>query len=50
MHEKWTEKELKILKKNYGKMTINEVRELIPNRCYDGVRSKARRLNLTKSK
>ena len=48
MHEKWTEKEIKILKKNYPKKTLKELMGMLPNRCYDGIRTKARRLNLNK--
>lgn len=48
MHNKWTEKEIETLKKNYKKKSLNELMELIPNRCYDGIRTKARRLKLKK--
>ena len=46
MHEKWTEKEIKVLKKNYGKKSLKELMEILPNRCHDGIRSKAKRLDL----
>ena len=46
MHEKWSEKEIKILKNNYKKKSIKELMKLLPNRCYDGIRTKAKRLGL----
>jgi hypothetical protein len=48
MHGKWTEEEIKKLKKNYPKKSLQELMKLIPNRCYDGIRTKARRLRLEK--
>tara|TARA_B100000315_G_C14187172_1_gene411653 strand:+ start:434 stop:586 length:153 start_codon:yes stop_codon:yes gene_type:complete len=50
MHGGWTEKEIKTLRKNYPKKSLQELMDLIPNRCYDGIRTKARRLGLTKNK
>ena len=48
MHGGWTEKEIKILKNNYKKKSLSELMDLIPNRCHDGIRTKARRIGLTK--
>ena len=48
MHEKWTKDEIKRLKKDYPRKSLKELMKLFPNRCYDGIRTKARRLKLKK--
>jgi len=48
MHDKWTEKEIELLKKQYPKKSLSELLKLLPNRCHDGIRTKARRLGLKK--
>lgn len=48
MHEKWTEKEIEVLKKNYKKKPLKEIQKMLPNRCDSGIRMKARRLKLNK--
>ena len=44
----WSENELEILKKNYPNKTLEELLELLPDRCHDGINSKARRIGLKK--
>jgi hypothetical protein len=48
MHEKWTSREITLLKKQYPKKSLKELMKLLPGRCYDGIRTKARRLGLKK--
>lgn len=48
MHEKWTEKEVEKLKKNYKKKSIDELTKLFPNRCDSGIKNKVRKLGLRK--
>ena len=46
--DSWTEREIVILVENYPKKNKDELIKLLPSRCYDGIRSKARRLGLRK--
>lgn len=48
MHDKWTEKEIKILKEHYPEKSREELMKLLPDRCADGIRMKAIRLRLKK--
>ena len=48
MHEKWTKNEIQTLKKNYKKKNLQELMKLLPERCYDGIRTKVKRLRLKK--
>lgn len=44
--KKWTKSELDILKNNYSKMPIRSLLELLPDRSYDAVTAKAKKLSL----
>lgn len=46
----WNQLEDTILLKNYQKMTIDELTHLLPNRTYDGIRSRIRVLGLKREK
>lgn len=48
-HNKWTDKELDILKENYNKYSDEELTSLIPNHSADSIATKRRRLGLTKT-
>jgi len=49
MHEKWSDREIKLLKQNYPKKSKEELMKMLPDRCADGIRMKAKRLGLKKS-
>ena len=49
MHEKWTDREVKLLKENYNKKTNGEMMKVLPNRCSSGIQMKAKRLKLMKT-
>lgn len=46
----WDEKEEQIIRDNYGKVEKNKWKELLPDRSYTAIRSKAGKLGLTESR
>lgn len=43
---KWSSSEVEILKNNYSIMSISDIMELLPNRTYDAIALKAKKLSL----
>ncbi len=46
--DRWNTTEINILVENYSIKNLEELLKLLPNRCHDGIRVKARRLGLKK--
>ena len=40
----WTKEELEIVYKNYSKLTIKQIKELLPNRSLGAVKNKVKKI------
>ncbi len=47
LQTRWTDEEIAILKANYGKMSVQDLRELLPNRTANAIQNTAQNLKLT---
>ena len=40
----WSKEELEIVYKNYSRLTINQIKELLPNRSFCAVKNKVKKI------
>lgn len=48
-NSEWTKKELNIIYRNYWKLTIKQIKELLPNRSFCAVKNKIKKVKYGKT-